>query len=283
MQKKVKMGKKRTEVSEAKLTVVKKLIDSFKNYKTIMVVSIKGLPSKQFQDIKKKLRDKARITISKKSLVRRAFEESKIDGLAQLESFVEENCAILYSNQDAFLISGILAKEKSPQKAKSGQEAPIDIEVKAGPTGLVPGPDISALSAVGLAPKVEGGKISVMQDKVIAKKGQVITDAVASIMAKLDIIPFEVGLEPIAAYMEGKVYDDIKIDIEGTIKDLEEKYSRALAFAVEISYLNEQTLDFILAKASLHANAVESLINNDSQTQTTQNDETKQEESSDSN
>jgi len=59
-----------------------------------------------------------------------------------------------------------------------------------------------------------------MQDKVIVKEGKEISEAVASIMAKLDIIPFEVGVEPIAAF-DGetkKIYADIKIDKEAMIE-----------------------------------------------------------------
>ena len=225
-----------------------------------MVVSIKGLPSKQYQDIKKKLRDKGSVTVSKKSLLQRALEKSGVDGLKELEQYVTENTAILYSNSDAFEISGILATEKSPQKAKAGQEAPSDIEVKAGPTQLVPGPDISALSSVGLVPKVEDGKISVMQDKVIVKKGDTINDNVASIMAKLDIIPFEVGIEPVAAFMDGKIYADIVIDIDAMVADLEHAYGRALPFAADIGYVNDQTLDFILAKASAYEGVLTRVI-----------------------
>jgi large subunit ribosomal protein L10 len=245
------MAGTKAHVSDAKKSEVKGLINDFKNNKTVMIVSIKGLPSRQFQDIKKKVRDQALIKVTKKSLMNLAIKESGLDGMKGLVEYVNENCAVLYSNTDAFELSGILAQEKSPQKAKTGQIAPFDIEVKAGPTELVPGPDISALSAVGLAPKVENGKIAVMQDKVIAKEGVVLTDAVTSIMAKLDIIPFEVGIEPVAAFMDGMVYADIKIDREGMLNELLEKFGRALPFAVEIGYVNDQTLDLMIAKAAL--------------------------------
>lgn len=254
------MANVKAHVSDVKKAEIKTLINDFKNNKTLMVVSVKGLPSKQFQDIKKKLRGRAKISVTKKSLLNRALEESGVDGLKDLEQYVEENCALLYSDSDAFELSGILAREKSPQKAKTGQIAPMNIEVKAGPTELIPGPDISALSAVGLAPKVENGKISVMMDKVIAKEGDTITDALASIMAKLDIIPFEVGIEPIAAFMDGKVYADIKIDIEAILADLEDKFGRALPFAVDVGYVTEDTLDFVLAKAGMNEGVITRVV-----------------------
>jgi large subunit ribosomal protein L10 len=255
---------KLVHVSEIKKEKISELTNIFKNNKTLLVVSIKGLPSKQFQEIKKKIRKNANIKIIKKSLLRRALEESKIDGLKPLEEYVTENCALLYTNDDAFEISGVLSKQKSPQKAKAGQIAPMDIEVKAGPTSLAPGPDISALSSVGLIPKVEAGKISIMQNKIIVKEGAEINEKVASIMAKLDIIPFEVGIEPVAAFMDGKVYNDIKIDFENVLKDMGEKFSRSLAFAVEIRYYCPSTIDFLLSKAGVEEKVIFELLNKES-------------------
>ncbi len=238
----------KAHVSDEKKAKVKELAEKMKQ-KTVMVISIKGLPSAQFQDIKKKLRSRADIMVVKKSLLNFALDHSGVKELHELVPFVDDSTAVLFSNDDAFEISGILSKEKSPSKAKAGQVAPHDIEVKAGPTELLPGRDISALSAVGLAPKVEDGKISIMQDKVLVKEGGVITDDQASIMAKLDIIPFEVGVEPVAAYMEGVVYKDIKIDTEAIVDAIMNAYGRALPFAVEVGIVNSTTLDFILAKA----------------------------------
>jgi len=161
----------KAQVSDVKKAKVKELAELMKK-KTVMIISIKGLPSAQFQDIKKKLRSKASVQMVKKSVVNFSLDHCGIPELKDLVQYVDDGTAILFSDVDAFEISGLLADQKSPAKAKAGQVAPFDIEVKAGPTELLPGPDISALSAVGLAPKVENGKIAVMQDKVIVKEGE---------------------------------------------------------------------------------------------------------------
>jgi large subunit ribosomal protein L10 len=256
------MSNPKTHVSEAKKLKVKELAEQMKR-KTVMIISIKGLPSAQFQDIKKKLRSKVKIQVAKKSLVDFALDHCGIKELQKLVQYVDDSTAILFSDEDAFEISGTLSSEKSPAKAKAGQIAPLDIEVKAGPTELIPGPDISALSAVGLAPKVENGKISVMKDKILVREGEVITEALASIMAKLDIIPFEVKIEPVAAYMNGIVYEDIKIDKDETLKELESIFGRTLSFAIEISYVNSDTINYIIGKAGGHEKALEDLIKED--------------------
>ncbi|MCD4770837.1 50S ribosomal protein L10 [archaeon] len=250
-----------THVSDVKKAKVKELAELLKK-KTVMIISIKGLPSAQFQDIKKKLRRKAKIQVVKKNLVNFALEANKVKELDDLIPYVEDSTAMLFSDEDAFVISGILADEKSPAKAKAGMIAPFDIEVKAGPTELLPGPDISALSAVGLAPKVENGKIAVMQDKVIVKEGKEISENAASIMAKLDIIPFEVGVEPVAAF-DGdvkKVYVDIVIDKDAALADLEYACGRGFAFAVELGIVNSETLDSILGKAKAHGGVISRIV-----------------------
>jgi len=256
-----------THVSEEKKLKVKELAGLMKS-KTVMVISIKGLPSAQFQDIKKKLRSKAKVQVVKKSLVDFALDHCGIKELHGLVPYVDDSTAMLFSDSDAFEISGILADEKSPSKAKAGQIAPFDIEVKAGPTELIPGPDISALSAVGLAPKVENGKIAVMQDKVILKEGKEVTEAVASIMAKLDIIPFEVGVEPIAAFdnEKKKVYVGIKIDKDLALSELLDCYSKGLGFAVEVGIMNSGTVDLILGRAGVEGLVVDGIVESESKT-----------------
>lgn len=275
-------GKETHHVNDFKKQKVHELSDDMKS-KTVMVLSIKGLPSAQFQDLKKKLRNTAKIKVAKKSLIDFALDHCGIKELHKLVPFVEDSAALLFSNQDAFEISAILSENKSPAKAKSGDLAPVDIEIKAGPTELLPGPDISALSGVGLAPKVENGKISIMQDKVLVKEGKPISANVASILGKLDIAPFEVGITPIAAYMNSKIYTNIKIDKKKTLDTLLEMFSHVLPFAVEVGYVTNETLDFILSKAALHKNALSVLIKEDevnSEEESKQKEEVRTEEKS---
>jgi large subunit ribosomal protein L10 len=253
------MAAQKTHVSEAKKKIVKNLAEEMKR-KTVMVVSIKSLPSRQFQEIKKKVRSKAKIEVAKKNLIDFALDHSGVKELHELTPYVTESTAILFSDTDAFEIAGMLADEKSSAKAKPGQVSPEDLIIKAGPTELVPGPDISALSAVGLKPKVEAGKIAILQDSVLCKAGEVISAPKAAILAKLGLAPFKIGIDPVAAYMNGKVYSPIKIDKVGTIAELEGSYARALPFAVEIAYVNDLTIDYIIGKAGLQEKALASLI-----------------------
>jgi large subunit ribosomal protein L10 len=252
-------GKPTTHVSESKKRTVKDLAGLMKK-RTVMVVSIKGLPSGQFQDIRKKLRGMADLKVAKKNIIDFALEHSGNKELEGLIKYIEGNTALLFSDEDAFVIAGFLADNKSPAKAKAGQVSDQDIKVEAGPTDLLPGPAITELSAVGLKVKVEGGKIAIQQPHVLVKKGETINDAKVGILSKLNMTPFRIGLEPVAALLDGKVYTGIKIDKPAALAILKDNYARALAFAVSIAYPDSNTLPFIIGKAGLHEKAIAALI-----------------------
>jgi len=252
-------GKKSTHVSEEKKNIVAKLSDLIKNKKTILIASIKNIPSSQFQEIVKKLRGKAIVKVPKKNLIFRALDNSGKETVKKLKEQIKESIAILFSDLDAFDLSAELLSNKSPTKAKTGQEAPIDIEIPAGPTDLVPGPAISELGALGIQIQIEKGKITIRQPKIIAKEGEKISSGAADIMNKLGIKPFSVGFIPISAFdtEENKLYLKIEIDKEETIKELKTAFGKALPFAVEIGYSTKDTISFLIGKANMHEKSLE--------------------------
>jgi large subunit ribosomal protein L10 len=247
-----------THISDEKKTVVKELIDLIKGKKTILIASIKNIPTSQFQEIVKKLRGKAVVKVPKKNLILRAIENSD-ESVKKIEGQIKEDIAVLFSDMDCFDLAAELVRNKSPTKAKAGQEAPEDIEISAGPTELVPGPAISEFGALGIPIQIEKGKISIKESKVIVEKGKKISAGVADILSKLDIKPFAISLVPIAGYdaEEKKVYVNIDINREKAIEELKKAFGKALPFAVEIGYPTSDTIKFILLKASMNARALE--------------------------
>jgi large subunit ribosomal protein L10 len=256
------------EIPEGKLKTVSEIENLIKKSRTFMVCSIKGLPGKQYQAIKKKIRDHAKIRVVKKSLAIRAIDNSGIE-VKKLKEHVVEDSALLFSDIDAFELAGMLSENKTPVGAKVGQIANDDIEVEPGPTDLVPGPVISELGALGLKIAIEDGKIGIKEKKVIVKKGEKVSDAAAGLMSKLDIKPFTIGFEPVAAYdnVEKKVYAGIRIDKEKTLGDLKMSYSRALGFAVNLAYVCSESLKFILGKAAIQEKAILNLVNKPQESQ----------------
>jgi large subunit ribosomal protein L10 len=253
----------KTHISDRKKKIVKEL-GELMNKKTILIAGIKNLPCSKLQEIRKKLRGKAEMKIAKKNLIDFALEHAKNEHLKELTAYVKEDSALLFSDEDAFELSAFLSENKSKAKAKPGQEASDDILVEAGPTELAPGPDISVLSGAGLKVKIEGGKIAIQENKILVKKGEKVAANVSAILAKLNITPFKVGLEPLAAFSEGKIYVGIKVDKEKELNDLKYNYGKAVAFAVSLNYATSESLPFIIGKAGLHEKAIAALIKSDS-------------------
>jgi large subunit ribosomal protein L10 len=250
-----------THVSEKKKGIVSELENLIKTKKTILLASIKSIPSSQYQEIVKRLRGKAVVKVPKKGLMIRAIDNSESGDVKRLKEQIKESTAILFSDLDSFDLAAELISKKSPAKAKPGQEAPSDIEVPAGPTDLVPGPAISELGALGIPIQIEKGKITIKEAKVIAKAGEKISKAAAEMMSKLGIKPFSIGFIPIAAFdsAEGKVYFNINIDREATISELKDSFSKASGFAVNIAYTSPDTITFLIQKAGRQEMTLEKL------------------------
>ena len=240
-------------VPEGKLKSVKELENLINNKKTILITSIKNIPGGQFQEIVKKIREKAIVKVPKKSLIFRAIDNSSKDSkeLSELKDQIEDSFAILFSDLDSFELAGVLMKNQSPAKAKAGQEAPLDIEIPEGPTDMVPGPAVSELGALGIKIKIENGKITISEPKVIVKEGDKIKENAVALMNKLDIKPFKIGFIPVCAFDNEKkvLYTEINIDPEETINELRFAYGKALPFALEIGYVTQDTVKLMISKA----------------------------------
>lgn len=251
----------KTQVPEKNISSVKEFSDLIKEKRTILIVSIKNLPASQFQEISKKLRGKALVKVPKKNLIIRAINDSKNEKVKQIKEYIGESIAILFSDLDSFELAHELVKNKSPAKAKPGQEAPEDIEVLAGPTDLMPGPAISELGALGIQIQIEKGKIAIKEPKVIVKKGKKISANAADVMNKLDMKPFSVGFIPLVAFdtKEEKLYLNININEEEAVNEMKNLFGRALAFAVSMGYSSKDTIKFLLAKAGINEKILENL------------------------
>ena len=248
----------KTHVSKIKVKVLSELIKLAKEKRTLLIASIKNIPLSQYQEISKKLRGKAIVKVPKKSIIIRAIDSLGDESSQKFKSKIKESTAILFSDIDAFELAAELANKRSPVKAKTGQEAPSDIEIPAGPTELIPGPAISELGALGIQIQIDKGKINIKEPKVIVKAGEKISSGAADIMNKLGIKPFMVGFIPLAALdtKEKKVYLEINIDTEGTVNEMKIAFGKALPFAVAIGYASKDTIKFLLQKASLNERAL---------------------------
>ncbi|MBN1941217.1 MAG: 50S ribosomal protein L10 [Candidatus Diapherotrites archaeon] len=240
------------------LEEIKKLASQ---YNVIAVASLDNFPAGLAQTIRKKLKGKAVIRVSKTRVLRKALEDTKFKG-TELIPLVEKSIAIIFTNLDSFEIYGFLKRNKGSVAAKEGSIAPDDIVVPAGDTGLPPGPALSDLKAAGLNVRVQGSTIAVAQDKIVARKGEAISKAAANVLSKLDIKPIKVGLNVLGCYENGELFrpDVLDIDSEQVYNDIVTAVRNAINLSVETVYPTKETIELILVKAERQAKALEAAL-----------------------
>ena len=254
-------SKQKHKISEKKVKIVKELSKIIDSKNTLLVASTFNLSSSQLQEIRKKLRANAEVQFVKKNVALRAIESSKKEGIREISKHITESPALIMTNEDPYSIATILSENKYPARAKTGQTAKKDIVIEAGPTDLMPGPVLTELGAAGLKVGIVGGKVTVKEMQVLVKQGDVIPKAASDVLMKLEMTPFTVELEPLAAYdsKSQKVYTGLRIDKEGTVAKLKEAFLTAYHLAVNIGYPNRETIMQILINAQRQAIAISKL------------------------
>jgi len=250
------------KIPDYKIKIVKELVSLLKKNRTIVVSSISEIPTSQIQKIQKNLRKETVFKIPKKNLIFLALDSEK-EKFQELKKQIKGNVALLFSNVEGFDLAKQLEDNKISSKAKAGQIAPEDIEVPAGPTDLVPGHAISELGALGIKIKIEKGKINIQEPKIVAKKGEKISEGTANLLGKLDIKPFLTGLKPGAVFdtKENKLYLNIDINPEKTLEKLRKAVSEARGLSFNITYYTKENITQILGKAYQNAKVLKGLNN----------------------
>ncbi len=244
------MSSPQAHVAQWKKDVVQQVAQLAKNYPIVGVLNMESLPAAQLAQMKKKLRGTVEMVMARRSLLLRALDQSP--GLAGLRVYIEKGMpALLFTKENPFALFKTLKKSKSKAAAKPGQIAPYDLVIPAGPTPFAPGPVISEFAQIGVKAGVEGGKVAVKMDCVVAKAGEPIKPGVASMIARLGIEPMEIGLNLTAVFEKGTVYPASVLDIdeEAFAMKLAEAVTSALNLGVEVCYPTPEVLDIVIARA----------------------------------
>jgi len=246
---------KKTEIEEIKTNAAK--------YTLVGLVDMYGIPAAQVQQIRRNLRGKAVIRVTRNTLIEHALSEigGKVAGLSK---YVSGHSAMIFSNDNPFKLFRQLEKTKTKMAAKAGETAPEDIVVEKGPTSFKPGPIVGELQQAGIPAAIEGGKVKIRETKTIVKKGAVISAKVAGVMIKLDIRPMDVGLALQAAYYEGNVFEPsvLAIDEAAILEQIRRAAAQAFNLSVNAAIPTKDTIVPILTKAVREARglAVEAAI-----------------------
>ncbi len=244
-------------IKEEKQKAVEELKNTIGRFRTTGLIDMMKMPTKQLQLIRKELGDKLVIKVSKKTLVKFALRSL---GRNDLEEMIPQQPGLVLTDLESFQFYKTVSKLKYPTYAKEGSLIERDIQVKTGPTNLLPGPVISELAKVGLVAGVEGGKVAIKKDAVVAKKGTVASKELSNVLRKLKIEPIEIGVNVVALYENGKIYlKDVLSLVETYPNKLVEAFGQALNLSVAVGYPTKENIKYLLVKAYQQAKAIEKI------------------------
>jgi len=255
------------------------------------LVDIGGIPAVQMASMRAVLRGKAALRVARSTLIKRTLDEVAKDrpNLDKLNELLgHRQVGFIFSSENPFRLYHQLEQTKTAAPAKGGEIAPEDILVQKGPTAFKAGPLVGELQLAGLPAAIEKGKIVIRKKHVAVKAGEEISDKLAQALTKLDIHPLTVGLDLIAVWSEGTIFEKETLsldpaqfygDLQGAIRSaynlalnaaitvpgvmpqlIAKAQSEALALALEAGVITVATVKPLIGKAHSHMLAVAALL-----------------------
>ena len=244
-------------VAEWKKEEVQELKAIINQYDVIGIVDLMNIPAKQLQEMRKALKGKAVIRMSKMNLIDLALADCNADknNLVDLSNHMEGQVALIATEMNPFKLYKILEDSKTSAPAKPGSIASDDIIVPEGDTGFAPGPFLGELQQAGIPAKIDKGKICVQKETVVVKAGEEVSKQVAATLSRMDINPMEVGIDLKAVYEEEAVYtsDILAIDEEQTLADVQNAFRNAFNLSVNAAIPTDETISTIITLAYTRA------------------------------
>jgi len=228
---------------EQNTKAVEQLKEQFAKSSILGFIDLYKSPSKQMQEIKKKLGGRANIKVVKKSVLIHTM--NKFENLKPLIADLPSQPALMFTEEDPFKIYLTISNLKSDTYAKDGDIVDTEILVTAGPTSLLPGPVISEFAKVKIPAGVEAGKIAVKKDTVVAKAGDKVKMNVYGIFDGENLFKKEV----------------LELVGDNFLNKVKQGFSHAISLTVSIGYPTKENIGHLLAKAHNAAKLIESKIN----------------------
>jgi len=239
-----------THIPKWKIDEIEDIKAKIEQHSVVGMLGIHGMPSKQFQQMRSNLTGSALIKVSKNNLISMALEDIS-DEIKLMTKYINNETGLVFSNKNSFKLFKLIESSKTPAPIKGGMEAPGDIYVEKGPTAFPPGPIVGELQAAGIPAAIEGGKVVIRDTLIVAKKGEVVPQKLASMLTRLDIFPLELGLELRATFEDGIMFDASTLAIDETLflQNFTTASSQAFNLAVNAAYPTKTTIQTLLAVA----------------------------------
>src|SRR6266852_7292910 len=248
------------KIAEWKKEALEQLEGLLEKYPVIAAADLTKVRSSQIHELRKRLRERVTMLVTKNNLLRKSVELSAKND-TRIGEFVKDltgSNILLFTDTNPFKLILLLEKSKVRVPAKAGDTATNEIMIPAGNTGLPPGPVISEFGEVKVPTRIESGSIWVSKDTVVARKGDPISPKMASVLSKLGLKPMEAGLSLVSAFDNGTIMrsEDLTFDLPSYKNDFLMGINNALNLSTEAGYIVPENAPRILAKGMREALAL---------------------------
>ncbi len=240
------MNKSKGSATKAK--AASNLEGVIKKYKSIMLVDLTGFPSSNFEKIRKIMREKADFIYTNKVVIYNALKGINPVLAEKVEDI--KMPVLLLSNSSPFELAKIALDNKSFAKIKDGEASPEDIVLPSGPTPFPPGPMLSQFSSIGVKTKNEAGKISIVADTTVLKKGETASAKIATILSSMDIRPKQVVLAIDYALDDGLIINHSLLykSFDDYLNEVRSAFVNSLTLSVDLGILNKYSVKEVIKK-----------------------------------
>lgn len=247
-----------SNIPSEKKQAVQETVELINQYQIIAAADLTKVSSTMLQDMRKQLRGNHLFKVVKNTLMRISMEQAGKAGTQEFMESVSGPNVFLFTNGNPFKVAMELDANKVKVFAKSDDIAMDNIVLKAGNTGLSPGPLIGKFGVLSVRTRIESGNIWVVQDTTVRKKGEKIGDDLADLLSRMGIRASEMGLSIKAVWENGEVIpgESLILDLDEYRSKLEQAIGGAFKVAVEAAYATPETAPILLAKAVQEAIAV---------------------------
>ena len=252
------MHQNRTKYPQKKVQMYQQIQEIPKKYNVIALVRMEKVRSSQLLPLRKKFKGEVEIISIKDKVAQKALAGVKIPAIEKLAEKLVGQCVLMFTNMSPFKLNILLGKNKIMMAARGGDIASKEVIIKAGNTGITPGPILTDFKEAGITTKIDQGTVWITKDSTVAKKGDVISAKLATLLSKLDVKPVEAGIFLDSAIAEGIIYakDEMVIDVEKYRQAFAQAHQEALALSIEIGYVTKENIILLLAKAAQGARSV---------------------------
>lgn len=252
------MHQNRTKYPQKKMQMYQQIQELPSKYKVIALVRMEKVRSSQLLPLRKKFRGEVEIVSIKDKVAQKSLSTLKIPGIEKLSEKLVGQCILMFTNMSPIKLNILLGKNKIMMAARGGDKASIDVVIKAGNTGITPGPILTDFKEAGVSTKIDQGTIWITKDSVAAKKGDAITTKLATLLSKLDVKPVEAGIVLNSALEDKIVYnqDELTVDLEKYRTAFAQAHQEALALSIEIGYVTKENVNIILSRAAQQARSL---------------------------